>query len=120
MRKNFMPAKPEEIAKLGPPLFSINVSFGEHFTPEKSPTNRQFIAALREQAKNHSKSFVGTMMDHFSDHIEAAANHGKISLDDPAVTSPATTYHGLVVARAARTMMEPAHIVACVPITGRL
>lgn len=93
MPRNFRQAAPGAIEKAGDPLVSLNVSFGNRFSKHK-PTNREFVELLRKEAATHPKSFLATMMTHFSDHIEAAAESGVMSLDAPAETSPNTTYYG--------------------------
>ena len=94
MSKKWKKLDREAIQKAGPPLVSLKVSFGPTFTEGKSLSYREFVQKLRSQAKLHSKSFLSTMMDHFADHIESAAEDGIISLDHPADTNPNTTYYG--------------------------
>lgn len=93
MTTNFRQATPDALKKAGPPLVSLKVSFGPKFSEQKL-SNREFIDRLRAESKLHPKSFLSTMMSHFSDHLEAAAEAGLVSLDDTADTDPNTTYYG--------------------------
>jgi hypothetical protein len=83
----------EDVKKAGDILVSMQVSFGPAFAREEL-TNRAFVEKLRTEGNKHMKGFVGTMMNHFADHIEAAARTGSLSLDDKADTDPNTTYYG--------------------------
>jgi len=77
-------------------VVSLHVEFGPKFS-EKSLTRGEFAKLLREQSVKHPKSFIGTMMDHFADHIEAAAQHepsGTYALTAPASHIMDATYYG--------------------------
>ena len=84
---------PDAIAKAGPYLLSMKVSFGPAFSAKKL-SNREFIQRLRDEAAKHSKSFLSQMMNHFADHIEAAIADHTISADHEADNNPNTTYYG--------------------------
>ena len=86
-------ATKEDVQKAGPPLVSLKVSFGPSFSQGKL-TNRQFVEKLRGEAKKHPRSFLSAMMNHFADHIDAAAADGALSLDHEADSNPNTTYYG--------------------------
>ena len=86
-------ASSEDVRKAGHYLVSLKVSFGPGFRDRKL-THREFVQALRAEAKQHPTSFLSPMMDHFADHIEAAAADGNISLDHEADVNPNITYYG--------------------------
>jgi hypothetical protein len=83
----------DAVKNAGPFLVNVKVSFGPAFS-DKKLTHREFVQKLREEAKRHPKSFLSTMMNHFAEHIEAAASNGNLSLDHEADTNPNTTYYG--------------------------
>lgn len=76
-----------------PYLVSIKVSFGPAFSA-KPLTNKAFIHRLRTEGAKHSKSFLGQMMNHFADHVNAAIAHHAIMETHQADTNPNTTYYG--------------------------
>ena len=87
------PVGDDVIKSAGPPLVSINVSFGPAFTTDKL-TNRQFISRLRDEAGKHKKGFLSAMMGHFADHIEAAIAAGALAAEEEADREPNTQYYG--------------------------
>jgi len=53
-------------------LISMHITFGDPFS--KVPLSRkEFVDKLRAEAKKHPRSFLKQMMEHFAEHIEAAA-----------------------------------------------
>jgi hypothetical protein len=53
-------------------LITMEISFGNDFT-DKPLTRKEFVDRLRDEAKKHPRSFLKQMMEHFAEHIEAAA-----------------------------------------------
>lgn len=77
-------------------VLSLHVEFGPNFT-NKSLTRGQFAGLLRSSSKKHPKSFIGDMMNHFADHIEAAAKYdssGSYALTAAASHTMDATYYG--------------------------
>jgi hypothetical protein len=93
MKAKMNKATNADVEKAGPYLVSLRVSFGPAFSDQKL-NNRQFVEKLRAEAKQHPASFLSPMMDHFADHIEAAAADGSLSLAHEADTNPNVTYYG--------------------------
>jgi hypothetical protein len=77
----------------GEPLVSISVTFGEQFKRAK-PTNAEFSRVLRVEAQRHMNGFLGPMMQHFADHIDASIEQGSKSATAPANLMPLATYNG--------------------------
>jgi hypothetical protein len=74
----------------------MEVTFGPGFS-SKPLTRGEFIAKLREQSKKQAKGFLRDMLQHYADHIEAAAGHfpdGKYALEQPAPIRIANAYYG--------------------------
>ena len=82
-----------DVEKAGPPLVTISVLFGLNFCDD-APTNAAFVARLREEAREHSGSFLSSMMNHFADHMELGFEAGTLKPDDVADNNPNTTYYG--------------------------
>jgi len=66
-------------------LITMEVTFGKHFT-NKPLTRKEFVDRLRDEAKKHPRSFLKQMMEHFAEHIEAAADFDPVN---HALSSPA-------------------------------
>jgi hypothetical protein len=90
-----------ESSELDPPkedhrVVSLHVDFGPTFS-HKQLNRGDFAKLLREQSVKHPHSFIGTMMSHFADHIEAAAKYapgGAYALSAPANHVMDATYYG--------------------------
>lgn len=93
MKSHMTTVSSDAISKAGPPLVTMKITFGPAFS-DKPLTHEQLIRKLREEAKNHSKSFLSAMMNHFADHIEAGSKAGKMLPNGVADMSPNITYYG--------------------------
>ncbi len=77
-------------------LITLTVTFGDPFCKEKL-TRAEFIERLKSQAKRHPTSFLKQMMEHFAEHMEAAAEFepsGKYALSAPANFTMDASYDG--------------------------
>jgi len=77
-------------------LVTLTVTFGDPFSTEKL-TRSKFVERLRSEAKRHPKSFLKQMMEHFAEHMEAAADFepsGRYALSAPASFTMNASYNG--------------------------
>ena len=77
-------------------LVSMTVTFGDSFST-KALSRKEFAELLRSEAKLHPKSFLKQMMEHFAEHMEAAAAFepsGKYALGAPANFTMNASYDG--------------------------
>jgi hypothetical protein len=77
-------------------VLSISVDFGPKIKSHAT-TRGDLARTLRATATKHPKSFIGQMMDHFAEHIEAAAKYdpnGKYALSALVSHPMDATYYG--------------------------
>jgi hypothetical protein len=77
-------------------LVTLTVTFGDPFCKE-TLTRAELIERLRSEAVRHPKSFLKQMMEHFAEHMEAAAEFepsGKYALSAPASSTMDASYDG--------------------------
>jgi hypothetical protein len=75
-------------------LVTLTVTFGDPFCKE-TLTRAELIERLRSEAVRHPKSFLKQMMEHFAEHMEAAAEFepsGKYALSAPASSTMDASY----------------------------
>ena len=87
---------PNTVANPKEQLISMQITFGEHFS--KNPlTRKEFADQLRIEATKHPRSFLKPMMEHFAEHIVAAAAFeptGRYALSAPASHTFDVSYGG--------------------------